>query len=472
MLLSSYRKKLIGMFTLIALIPIILFAISVYSRINNYIIEENLKARTSLISNEAEKIDMWFMVNADRVNDISASYPFIKTLMNESDGDKRIKEYLDSQLASSQEIVNIRLVMMDSRQYSSRNVNFPVNPQLRNDYINAVLKEKLVWTLQYYENGQPSIITASVPFFDSDGQMEGVLLVDFDFDGILNRINEMKREDKSIDYVLTEQGRILSVSGEENMDLGKVGKDYEKKISELVKKTINTYTGRESVNLDKDYLVFYSTVNSVDWKIMRLVPSHIIYDSLGVLISYVAFITGVSLVLVVILAMLFSRIFSEPLLKLKNGAIEIQNGNYDYKFEVEKEDEFGQVAMAFNDMAAKLSKSYKDLSDNNAMLVETNEQLQEMNIELEASYEQLKATTDLLNESEQRFRTLWGNIDDLVWIMDRDLNVVFANDQVESVLKVNKERFLGRNLSELMSHILEDGETFLRDIFEIDLKNR
>lgn len=472
MLLSSYRRKLIGMFTLIALIPIILFVISVYTRINTYVIEENLKARTSLILNEAEKLDMWFMSNAEKVKDISASYPFIKTLMDENDGDRRVNEYLDSQLTSSKEILNIRLVMMDSKQYSSQNINFLENPRLKNDYINAMQEKELVWTLQDYDNAQPSVITASVPFFGIDGKIEGVLLVDFSFDGVLNRINEIKREDKSINYVLTKEGKILSVLCEENIDLDKFYKDYEEKIYELVQKTIDSDTGRETVDLDKEYLVFYSTVNSVNWKIMHLIPAHIVYDSLSAFIKYVVFITGVSLILVVVLAMLFSGIFSEPLLKLKNGAIEIQNGNYDYKFEIKKEDEFGQVAMAFNDMAEKLSKSYKDLSDNNSMLVEANERLQEINIELEASYEQLKATTDQLNESEQRFRTLLGNIDDLVWIMDRDLNVVFVNDQVESVLKVKSDRFLGRNLNELVNYVIGDGEIFLKDIFEIDLKNR
>jgi len=444
----------------------------VYTRINTYVIEENLKARTSLILNEAEKLDMWFMSNAEKVKDISASYPFIKTLMDENDGDRRVNEYLDSQLTSSKEILNIRLVMMDSKQYSSQNINFLENPRLKNDYINAMQEKELVWTLQDYDNAQPSVITASVPFFGIDGKIEGVLLVDFSFDGVLNRINEIKREDKSINYVLTKEGKILSVLCEENIDLDKFYKDYEEKIYELVQKTIDSDTGRETVDLDKEYLVFYSTVNSVNWKIMHLIPAHIVYDSLSAFIKYVVFITGVSLILVVVLAMLFSGIFSEPLLKLKNGAIEIQNGNYDYKFEIKKEDEFGQVAMAFNDMAEKLSKSYKDLSDNNSMLVEANERLQEINIELEASYEQLKATTDQLNESEQRFRTLLGNIDDLVWIMDRDLNVVFVNDQVESVLKVKSDRFLGRNLNELVNYVIGDGEIFLKDIFEIDLKNR
>jgi len=199
----------------------------VYTRINTYVIEENLKARTSLILNEAEKLDMWFMSNAEKVKDISASYPFIKTLMDENDGDRRVNEYLDSQLTSSKEILNIRLVMMDSKLYSSQNINFLENPRLKNDYINAMQEKELVWTLQDYDNAQPSVITASVPFFGIDGKIEGVLLVDFSFDGVLNRINEIKREDKSINYVLTKEGKILSVLCEANIDLDKFYTEYE-----------------------------------------------------------------------------------------------------------------------------------------------------------------------------------------------------------------------------------------------------
>lgn len=472
MFLNSYRKKLIGLFTLIAMVPIILFAVSVYTRINTYIIEENIKAKTSFIENEAEKLDIWFMTNEEKVKDISVNYPFIKELMAEEDGDRRVNEYLSSQLTSSKEILSLRVVMVNSKEYSSKRLQSIGDPRLKHDYINALLKKELVWTLQEVNSGHPSIITASVPFFGVAGEIEGVLLVDFSFDGILNRIGEIKRDDKSVNYVLTKQGNILSGFGKEIIESRNVIDSYEKKISSLAVKTVATDVGTENIELDKEYLAFYSTVPSVDWKIMSLIPKSEIYNGINVLVKYASYITAITLLSIVILAMLFSKIFSEPLVKLKNGAIEIQKGNYDYKFDIKKEDEFGQVALAFNDMVSKLKKSHEDLSDNNAMLTDANEQLQKINLELEASYEQLKATTDQLNESEQRFRTLLGNIDDLVWIMDRDLNIIFTNDQVETVLRTNKERFLGRNLNELTNYIIGNGETLLNDIVETDLDNR
>ncbi len=472
MFLSSYRKKLIGLFTLIALVPIALFSFSVYSRINTYIIEENLKAKTSFITNEAEKLNIWFMSNAEKVNDIAASYPFIKTLTSEEDGDRKVNEYLASQFNYSKEIVNLRLVMVRSKEYSSNDIFSPENPRSKSDYLDALYKKKLIWTMQEHANDSPSIITASAPLYNTSGQVEGVVLVDFSIEAILDKIKEINREDKYINYVVTKQGKILKVYGEENISTVETNRDYESKISSLVSKTINTYTGRGSIALDKNYTAFYSTISSIEWKILTLIPRYAIFDSLNVLIKSIAFITAVTLSLLVVLAMLFSRIFSEPLVRLKNGAIEIQKGNYDYKFDIKKEDEFGQVAMAFNAMASKLKESYEDLNDNNTMLVEANERLQDINLELEASYEQLKATSEQLNESEQRFRALLGNMDDLVWIMDRNLNIIFANDQVEPVLTVSKERFVGRNLNELINYVVGDGEAFLKDVNEIDLKNR
>lgn len=472
MFLSSYRKKLIGLFTLIALVPIILFSFSVYSRINTYIIEENLKAKTSFITSEAEKLDIWFMSSAEKVNDISANYPFIQAIMSEEDGDERVNNYLASQFKSSNEIVNLRLVMNNSKEYSSTKVHFSGDPRLRSDYLNAISEKKLVWTMQDQSHDYPNIITSSVPLLNAGGQIDGVLLVDFSIEEVLNKIREIDIEDRYINYIVTNQGKVLNVFGEENISIDNTSEEYEQKISALVSKTINTYTVRGNIALDEKYTVFYSTVPSNGWKVITLVPRHAIFDSLSVLIKNISFITAVSLLLLIIFAMLFSRVFSEPLVKLKKGAIEIQNGNYDYKFDIKKEDEFGQVALAFNEMALKLKQSHKDLSDNNTMLVEANEQLHETNYKLEGSYEQLKATTEQLNESEQRFRTLLGNLDDLVFIMDRNLNITFTNEQFETVLRVGKEQFLGKNLNELVNYVVGDGEELLNNITKVDFKNK
>ncbi|MEE9616022.1 MAG: ATP-binding protein [Anaerolineae bacterium] len=61
---------------------------------------------------------------------------------------------------------------------------------------------------------------------------------------------------------------------------------------------------------------------------------------------------GVALV-VATLGVLFARTITEPVRQLVRGAGEIGGGNLDYRIEVRGRDEIGQLAGAFNDMAAK-----------------------------------------------------------------------------------------------------------------------
>ena len=63
------------------------------------------------------------------------------------------------------------------------------------------------------------------------------------------------------------------------------------------------------------------------------------------------------LVLDLLLAILFSRWFTNPIRKLSNGAQEIASGNYDVQIKVERHDEIGRLAEDFNHMAAEVKRS-------------------------------------------------------------------------------------------------------------------
>lgn len=63
------------------------------------------------------------------------------------------------------------------------------------------------------------------------------------------------------------------------------------------------------------------------------------------------------LVLDLLLAILFSRWFTNPIRKLSNGAQEIASGNYDVQIKVERRDEIGRLAEDFNHMAAEVKRS-------------------------------------------------------------------------------------------------------------------
>ena len=88
--------------------------------------------------------------------------------------------------------------------------------------------------------------------------------------------------------------------------------------------------------------------------------------SAGILVinQYVLFIAGVGLAAItlsVIATMLLSRGLSQPLEALMRGARELGAGNLDHRITLTRNDEFKNVAQAFNHMAASLRKQVAEL---------------------------------------------------------------------------------------------------------------
>lgn len=80
----------------------------------------------------------------------------------------------------------------------------------------------------------------------------------------------------------------------------------------------------------------------------------------------------------------------------------------------------------------------------------SSQMLRRMDQELAASYEQLKATTDQLYESEQKYKLLIDNMSDLVWIIDLEGNITFINNEIHWILGYQKEEILFSPIYQLM----------------------
>lgn len=65
----------------------------------------------------------------------------------------------------------------------------------------------------------------------------------------------------------------------------------------------------------------------------------------------------------VLLAIRLAHSFTKPLQELARGATEVSKGNYAVKLSLERKDELGEVAQAFNTMAANLKENFDKVSD-------------------------------------------------------------------------------------------------------------
>lgn len=79
--------------------------------------------------------------------------------------------------------------------------------------------------------------------------------------------------------------------------------------------------------------------------------------------SRIALFAGIFSVLAILIAIKLSKSFTKPLQDLAHAATEISKGNYGVQMPLDRRDEVGEVAQAFNKMAVNLKENFAKVSD-------------------------------------------------------------------------------------------------------------
>jgi NtrC-family two-component system sensor histidine kinase KinB len=116
----------------------------------------------------------------------------------------------------------------------------------------------------------------------------------------------------------------------------------------------------------------------------------------------------------------FPGFIANPLRALIDGIREISQKNYNQRLHFEKNDEFGDVAQAFNDMASRL----KDWENSNLATILSEKQ------RIEAIIEQMQDAIIGLNEKQE---------------------ILFINTVAENILNLNEQKIVGQRADKFMA---------------------
>lgn len=76
----------------------------------------------------------------------------------------------------------------------------------------------------------------------------------------------------------------------------------------------------------------------------------------------------IAVAIAAILGVFMARNYSRPIELIKDAALKIAAGDFQYRLQIQRKDELSQVAESLNDLSAKLGKSFKTLHDEQARL--------------------------------------------------------------------------------------------------------
>ena len=135
-----------------------------------------------------------------------------------------------------------------------------------------------------------------------------------------------------------------------------------------------------------------------------------------------SFLIGLLGVITVILVTIFSVFrLTKPIRNLSRAVEDVAGGNLSARAEITTSDEIGRFAEMFNSMVSRIQAWQKELEE--VVRLRTSE-LNKKNARLEEEIAERLKVEEALKESEERFRQLAENIEEVFWAVSPDWRVV------------------------------------------------
>ncbi len=167
-----------------------------------------------------------------------------------------------------------------------------------------------------------------------------------------------------------------------------------------------------------------------------------------------------AIILAAILGLIVSNSILMPIQALQRGAQIIGKGDLHYRIGIDARDEIGQLAVAFNEMTAKLKESYSGLEgkvrDKTRELAQKVEEIQKILSDLEIAKGKIE-------QEKVRYEALLASIGDGMIATDQSGQIMIMNHQAELMLGWNAEEAYGRTVTDMTPCLDEKGGVLASD---------
>jgi len=159
----------------------------------------------------------------------------------------------------------------------------------------------------------------------------------------------------------------------------------------------------------------------------------------------------------IVIILFFSGTISQPIIRLRDAAVEIGKGNLGVKVDITSKDEIGQLAASFNTMVENLKSNRDQLlaysSELETKISERTAELQDINKQLRVELVERKKAEEALRRSKEFSEVVFNSMNDAISVIDAhhfkiiDVNRIFLDN-----LGAKKEEVIGKTCHEITHH--------------------
>ena len=233
------------------------------------------------------------------------------------------------------------------------------------DWYSSVKEERHTYFTNIYQDhyGRGQVITCASPFYDEGGKFAGVVCMDVLISGIHRELADTDLPYNAEIFLADSSGKIITSSSASASSIYN-DRDMDKNIADSI------LFGKYGVTRSQNGMYYaYAPIQSTGWAVCLkaseseiLAPIHSVRNNVLFALAVFAGAFAVILALTVIAGRIFSRKFTAPISALIDDVHKISDWELDHTAKVHDNDEIGDLAQSFNEMASSLKEYMHDFS--------------------------------------------------------------------------------------------------------------
>ncbi len=379
--------KIVGGFLLVVLVPSLVAAYLSFINAQNALKQAAIVKLETVAGLKEDKFETFFdelrkdlMVAQDYFN-VKTNLPIVNQFYRNKASSEYIaaEAMLNSQLKTFQEVKGFEDIMLvnpkgivvyaiDEGHRRERIGNILPNHS-DDDFADEVEREIHINNIFFAEEDGKLEMMGVAPIHDFKGEFTGFVVFEFDVGEIYEIILDTSGLGKSGETLVgrKEGGYALFLNPlrhDKDSALKRkatFGEENAIPIQEAVQ-------GRSGSGITVDYrgeevIAAWQYIPSLNWGMVAKIDTKEAFAPAVDLRNQTFLITALSFLIILLLSHYLSRSISGPLVALRNITLEVKQGDLTKRAQVKSNDEVGQLAGSFNEMADKLEEAYRGLEE-------------------------------------------------------------------------------------------------------------
>jgi PAS domain S-box-containing protein len=318
-------------------------------------------------------------------------------------------------------------------------------------FLKASQTRQAVWSDIYlFVSTQTPGITASEPIYDEVGNLRGVLAVDLSLDQLSQFLRGLDMSGQSEVFIVDRAGQLIASSTEESPFIPGTEEQRPAAASEIpqVREAADSLQAEFGAlrNIDRPQQLRFEIADAphfvnvlplrdehgLDWLVVMVVPEQDFMAQIQHSNQTTVILCLVALAIATGIGIYTARWVTTPILRLSQSARQLAEGEWTKPTKIERNDELGELAIAFNMMAKQLQSSFGVLERSNRALEE-----------------RVAERTATLATKEAELRGLFEAMTELVLVLDYDGRYKRIPSGNLGILVHTKDKLLGRTLHDV-----------------------